>query len=949
MRAEEQAAHRSVQSGASPRVGRSFGHFVQSHFSFASVARLAGLWACFLLCVPSLVRAQEVEPTPKIVEGGTAQQTSSGLEPDDDYDYADEDEGGDSSDESELDRRYSGVEEMTITGTVGGIVQADAAESAVQFDADELDALGATELTDIARVTPNLQITQAGATSASFFIRGVGLADFSANSASAVAVYQDGVPLNASALQLAGIFDLQNLAVLRGPQAWGSTRNASAGAILLESRRPTGEYHAELRSEFGSYWSDVANSALIQRYNGAVEFPIVPGRLDTRISFMVQQSDPFQTNGCGEGQPRTGPEIDIGGVLTPAWQCGWVRSTGANPAQFEVGSGLPAAVGNEGRWAVRGLFHFTPDVLEMDWTLRLQGSRLDEQSTLGQAIGTFPFGQNSATLEEPLVLGGITARSPLPAQATGRNEFRYADPDYEQEYQGYVTSFINQGLSPADASLAAQQKLAPILASQRPLDVRPYRGDYNRVGQTTRDTYAAALSGSMEVDAGFLGPVAIESVTAYDGYDRSRDQDLDFTPLVLFEWAPALDRAWQFFQELKAKGETSDGSFRWEVGGYYLMENIDAEITQLVGSTLVDTILRSFDQEMRSFAFYGGFGWDFLENFTLDAGVRYNWEEKSFQMVQETILEKEIGNLEKSVWTAPTGLVSLTYRFTPDVSAYWKYTRGWKGGHYNANRVNDPPAQPETVDSVEAGFNGSWFDSRLRLSGAFFYYKYQNYQLFLFESQPVGGPVLEIVNANDAEQYGAELELQTVPLQDLSWVPEFWGDLAATVRFGWLESQFLDFTNEIFAIDNNATYVYEVNYTGNRLPNAPQFKVSGSVEYPLNFGRYGTLVPRYDVDWTDDIFFDATNGRGTPQIKPGSGGQLISLPPYSVGQSGYVQHNLRLSWTNEEGNLSVAAWVRNLTDTRFKTSAFDASIFANLVINFVGPPRTAGMDVMFNF
>ena len=68
-----------------------------------------------------------------------------------------------------------------------------------------------------------------------------------------------------------------------------------------------------------------------------------------------------------------------------------------------------------------------------------------------------------------------------------------------------------------------------------------------------------------------------------------------------------------------------------------------------------------------------------------------------------------------------------------------------------------------------------------------------------------------------------------------------------------------------------------------------------------------------------------------------------------MGQPGFVQHHIRLAWTNEEGNLSVAGWVRNLTDTRYKTSAFDASIFASLVINFVGPPRTAGMDITFNF
>ena len=911
-------------------------NLVQSHFAFVILLVLV----CSGFCGASGVSwAQGVQAAAPLESGPSASSGDSAQNPPETSPYGDEEtEAEDSAIEDGEDGAsgiYKGVEEITVTGSAGGILQSDAAESAVQFDSEELDALGATELTDIARVTPNLQITQAGATSASFFIRGVGLADFSANSASAVAVYQDGVPLNASALQLAGIFDLQNLAVLRGPQAWGSTRNASAGAIKLQSQMPTGEYHAQLMTTFGSYWSDVANSALIQRYNGAVELPIVPGELDTRISFMVQKADPYKTNGCGVGEPRTGPPSN-----PTAWRCGWFDNQGNQDVL--VPDNLPGAVGDEGRWALRGIFHYQPDGTDMDWTLRLQGSRLDEQSTLGQAMGTVPFPGNNAG--PPITLGGKTA---VGRNMTNNTGARYADPDYEREYRGYVQNFINQGLDPVAATNAAQDEVANVLASGRPLDPLPYRGDYNRVGQTTRDTYGAALNGSIEVDAGFLGPLTIESVTAYDGYDRLRDQDLDFTPLVLFEWAPAVDRAWQFFQELKTTGETDDGSFRWEVGGYYLMENLDAEIDQV---TLLGSVFRrTYDQEMRSFAFYGGFGWDFLENFTLDAGVRYNWEEKSFNMTEQRNAANpnslRIADPQQSTWTAPTGLISLTYRFTPEVSAYWKYTRGWKGGHYNANRLNEAPAQPESVDSVEAGFNGSWFDSRLRLSGAFFYYKYQNYQLFLFESKSAGPPVLEIVNANDAEQYGAELELQAVPLQDLSWVPEFWGDLATTVRFGWLQSQFLDFTNEIEAFDpqTNTPFVYSVNYTGNRLPSAPEFKISASVQYPLDFGRYGMLVPRYDVDWTDDMFFDPTDGRGAPNP------QGFQLPPFSVGQPGYVQHHIRLAWTNEEGNLSVAGWVRNLTDTRYKTSAFDASIFASLVINFVGPPRTAGMDITFNF
>jgi len=199
---------------------------------------------------------------------------------------------------------HRGIEEMRIQGAANsGSLAPDAAESAVQFDAQELEALGATDISDIAKVTPNLEITKAGATSANFFIRGVGLADYSANSSSAVAIYQNGVPLNAAALQLVGLFDVASVDVLRGPQGAGSARNASAGAIKIIPRKPTGELQAELKVTIGAYESDVARNALIQDYEGALEMPLIEDVLSARFAFRARAADPFMTNGCGNAPP----------------------------------------------------------------------------------------------------------------------------------------------------------------------------------------------------------------------------------------------------------------------------------------------------------------------------------------------------------------------------------------------------------------------------------------------------------------------------------------------------------------------------------------------------------------------------------------------------------------------------------------------------------------------
>jgi len=63
-----------------------------------------------------------------------------------------------------------------------------------------------------------------------------------------------------------------------------------------------------------------------------------------------------------------------------------------------------------------------------------------------------------------------------------------------------------------------------------------------------------------------------------------------------------------------------------------------------------------------------------------------------------------------------------------------------------------------------------------------------------------------------------------------------------------------------------------------------------------------------------------------------------------VGQPAFWLHNLRLSYRTPAGNMEFSAWVRNLTDERYKTYAFDASFFSKVVLNFMGEPRTVGLD-----
>ena len=73
--------------------------------------------------------------------------------------------------------------------------------------------------------------------------------------------------------------------MLQGPQGGGSGRNASAGAIRIVSRRPGDELEATLRSSIGNY--------NLRDFEGAIQAPLVEDQLSSRLAFRFTERDPI--------------------------------------------------------------------------------------------------------------------------------------------------------------------------------------------------------------------------------------------------------------------------------------------------------------------------------------------------------------------------------------------------------------------------------------------------------------------------------------------------------------------------------------------------------------------------------------------------------------------------------------------------------------------------------
>ena len=152
-----------------------------------------------------------------------------------------------------------------------------------------LQDLGVTDVLDLNALAPSLQIkTDDNAANPKIFIRGIGLNDFNPNTASAVAIYTDGVYIGSPLAQLGQFFDLERVEVLRGPQGTLYGRNTTGGAINVISRKPSDEFEADAYVEYGTY-----NSVTTEAGVGG---PIIPGVLGYRVAGTYVSNDGYTLN-----------------------------------------------------------------------------------------------------------------------------------------------------------------------------------------------------------------------------------------------------------------------------------------------------------------------------------------------------------------------------------------------------------------------------------------------------------------------------------------------------------------------------------------------------------------------------------------------------------------------------------------------------------------------------
>ena len=98
------------------------------------------------------------------------------------------------------------------------------------FDSEALNELGLTSLENVTSVVPGVELfDDRGAGQPTWVIRGVGLADFNANNTPTAAIYYDEAYMVSNAMGGIGLYDVERVEVLKGPQGGLYGRNTTGG------------------------------------------------------------------------------------------------------------------------------------------------------------------------------------------------------------------------------------------------------------------------------------------------------------------------------------------------------------------------------------------------------------------------------------------------------------------------------------------------------------------------------------------------------------------------------------------------------------------------------------------------------------------------------------------------------------------------------------------------
>jgi len=434
------------------------------------------------------------------------------------------------------------------------------------------------------------------------------------------------------------------------------------------------------------------------------------------------------------------------------------------------------------------------------------------------------------------------------------------------------------------------------------------------------------LSG--RVEARLADQLSLTWITAFRQYHGQFSSDADESPFN-FQLVFNDFRHKQFTQEVRLTGTSFANALDWTIGGFYFKSK-DVTGGRVFFPTNFDTLLDD-PVDSRSASAFAHATLHLTSKLNLTGGIRYSDEKKSYVYNRE---DPSTGLPPPSL-AAIDGVgatfkghrfdykINLDFHPTDDVMLYAQVATGFRSGGINprpfwSNQV--VPFDPETLTAYELGFKSQFAGRAVTLNGAVFLNKYDNILVgtntpYVNPDEPIDEdptspgynpsagtfPSAVVINGGKADLKGFELETTLRPVHGFT----------IDASLSYLKFKFTDLSAA--ALASGLTL-------NTARPFTPKWKWNIGAQYEADLGDLGSLTPRIDVSFQDDMFTSSAQNI------------YSSLDSYTLA-------NARLTWQDSAKLTSVSLAVTNLFDKYYYLNKFETYNISGVALGQPGRPR----------
>jgi iron complex outermembrane recepter protein len=375
----------------------------------------------------------------------------------------------------------------------------------------------------------------------------------------------------------------------------------------------------------------------------------------------------------------------------------------------------------------------------------------------------------------------------------------------------------------------------------------------------------------------------------------------------------------QLSQEFQLLGSVGK-AFDWQLGLFYLNEDGEQDFAGDAG--IVGNFGEVIANETDSYAAFAEGTFHVTDALSVTGGIRWTRDEKEFtdsctstaSLLNLLACFPASGttvSLDRD-WDETTFKVGVDYKLAEEQLVYLSFAQGFQSGGFRTLCFGNlsaacagTPFDPQTVDSIEAGWKADLFDNTLRLNVAAFYAMYDDIQQIVTNN--FGGFPIDNIGAVDV--YGLELEVNWSPTANLN----------VFANAGWQESDFgtVDPLSPPGGLGDSCADdpTPPCATPTDELPSNPKWQGKVGFDYTVDLQNDLQFFYGADVFHSDDYFSEARN-----QLKIDS----------------YTRVNGFLGIGPSDRNWSVVLSGRNITDEEDIVSGIFAQNFTN--IRTVLPP-----------